>query len=198
MSQAEWDELYSSEEQLFTGSPNGALVAEVSDLNPGRALDVGCGEGADAIWLARRGWQVASVDISQVAIDRAHRADSGNLVTWTRGDLIGTPPASRAFDLVSAQYFPLPHQDDHAALTGLLDAVAPGGTLLVVSHYLDDLVHHGMHMFDPADYYQPTEIAQLLDDSWTVVTQEVRPRSSTTPEERRHVRDDVLVARRAV
>ena len=197
MSQAEWDERYSSEEQLFTGSVNGALAAEVADLPPGRALDVGCGEGADGIWLAEQGWDVTSVDISQVAIDRAARGDLKRLVTWTRGDLIATPPAPRSFDLVSCQYFPLKRQDDHAALKGLLEAVAPGGTFLFVGHYLDDLQHHGMHMFDPRDYYQPGEIVDLLGDDWAVVTHEVRARSSMTAEERKHVRDDVLRVRRS-
>ena len=69
MSQEFWDEHYSSAEQLFSNNPNPVLVAEVADLSPGRALDLGCGEGADARWLAQRGWQVTAVDISQVAID---------------------------------------------------------------------------------------------------------------------------------
>ncbi|WP_338037967.1 class I SAM-dependent methyltransferase [Nocardiopsis halophila] len=68
-----WDDRYSSEERLFSGNPNGVLVAEVEGLAPGRALDLGCGEGADAVWLAERGWHVAAVDISQVALDRRRR-----------------------------------------------------------------------------------------------------------------------------
>lgn len=62
-----WDEMYRSRSQVFSGAPNGVLVAEITDLPPGRALDVGCGEGADALWLARRGWQVTAVDISETA-----------------------------------------------------------------------------------------------------------------------------------
>lgn len=136
-----WDEMYRSRDQVFSGAPNGVLVTEVADLPPGRALDVGCGEGADALWLVRRGWQVTAVDISQIALQRAAAAgaDLTGRVAWTHGDVTTTPPPVAAFDLVSVQYFPLPHQPDHTALGGLLDAVAPGGTLLLASHDPADL-----------------------------------------------------------
>jgi len=106
-----WDDLYSSRDQVFSGRPNGVLVSEVGDLPPGRALDVGCGEGADARWLARLGWQVTAVDISRTALDRAAATDPdlADRVTWTATDLTRTPPPGE-YDLVSAQYFPLPKQ----------------------------------------------------------------------------------------
>jgi SAM-dependent methyltransferase len=138
-----WDETYRGRDQVFSGNPNGVLVTEVASLPPGRAPDAGCGEGADACWLARRGWQVTAVDISRVALQRAATtaADLAGRVAWTRADLTTTPPPAGAFDLVSVQYFPLPRQPDHAALCGLLAAVAPGGTLLIASHDLADLPH---------------------------------------------------------
>lgn len=72
---AEWDTRYRERDgAMWSGRPNGRLVAEVADLTPGRALDVGCGEGADAIWLARRGWTVTAIDISDVAVGRAREA----------------------------------------------------------------------------------------------------------------------------
>jgi len=193
-----WDELYVSREQLFSGNPNGVLVTEVTDLAPGQALDVGCGEGGDALWLARRGWQVRAVDISRVALDRAAEAgaDVAGRVAWTHGDLTATPPPAAAFDLVSLQYFPLPRQTDHAALHGLLDAVAPGGTLLVAGHDLADLSPEHGNGLDPADFYQPAEIAGLLDGSWTVLVDEIRPRTAPAPEGTRHVNDAVLRALR--
>ena len=109
-----WDELYGSRDQLFSGNPNGALVTEAADLPPGQALDVGCGEGGDALWLARRGWQVTAVDISRTALERAVAAstDVADRIAWTRADLTTTPPPGDSFDLVSVQYFPLPHQPD--------------------------------------------------------------------------------------
>ncbi|PZG19343.1 SAM-dependent methyltransferase, partial [Spongiactinospora gelatinilytica] len=175
-----WDEMYRSRDQIFSGNPNGVLVAEANDLPPGQALDVGCGEGADALWLARRGWQVTAVDISAIALQRAAAAatDIKGRVSWTRADLITTPPPAGAFDLVSIHYFPLLRQPGHAALRGLLDAVAPGGTLLFATHALSDLAVRQEEGFDPADYYQPDDIAQLLDLTWNVLINETRPRTA--------------------
>ncbi|HEY4454754.1 MAG TPA: class I SAM-dependent methyltransferase [Pseudonocardiaceae bacterium] len=193
-----WDERYGSSDQLFSGNPNGVVVTEVAELPPGRALDVGCGEGGDAVWLARRGWRVTAVDISQVALDRAAvaGADVAEQVTWTRADLAMTPPPAGSFDLVSAQYFPLPHQPDHAAVRRLLAAIAPGGTLLVGGHDLADLPPGHESEFDPAGFYQPAEIAELLDDGWTVLVNETRLRTAPAPAGTQHVRDTVLRARR--
>ena len=193
-----WDELYSSSDQVFSGNPNGVLVAEITAVPPGRALDVGCGEGADAAWLARRGWQVTAVDISEVALRRAAAAaaDVDARVAWTRGDLIASPPPHAAFDLVSSHYFPIKRQPDHSALRGLLDAVAPGGTLLFVTHTLSDLVSHQREDFDPTDYYQPDEVARLLDATWDVLVDETRRRSTPAPAGTSHTHDTILRARR--
>jgi SAM-dependent methyltransferase len=171
------------------------LVAEASGLTPGRALDVGCGEGADARWLARRGWQVTAVDIAPTALTRAATTstDVAGRVTWTCADLIATAPDG-VFDLVSVHYFPLPRRPDHAALRGLLAAVAPGGTLLFATHDLADLSPRPG--FDPGDYYQPDGIAGLLDDTWTIQVNETRPRATPTLAGNPHTRDAVLRAQR--
>jgi SAM-dependent methyltransferase len=192
---AEWDTRYGAAERIWSGDPNGALVAETADLAPGRALDVGCGEGADAVWLARRGWQVTAVDISPTALTRAvsTSADLGDRVTWRRADVITTPPTG-AFDLVSVHYFPLPRQPDNAAPRGLLAAVAPGGTLLFATHDIADLSPRPG--FDPCDYYQPHDIAGLLDGTWTIQVNETRPRTTPAPAGSHHTRDAVLRAQR--
>ena len=193
-----WDEMYRGHDQVFSGNPNGVLVAETVDLPPGRALDVGCGEGADALWLARRGWQVTAVDISEVALRRAATAatDVQDRVSWARADLLTTPPPAGAFDLVSVHYFPLKRQPGHAALRGLLDAVASGGTLLFATHALADLALYQEKGFDPADYYQPDDIAQLLDSTWDVMINEARPRTAPAPAGTHHSHDTVLRALR--
>ena len=190
MDQQHWEDLYGSREQLFSGNPNGMLVAEVADMTPGQALDVGCGEGADAHWLASRGWQVTAVDISRTALDRAARTHTGDRVSWTHADLAVTPPPAGAFDLVSAQYFPLTKA--HSGLPGLLAAVAPGGTLLVVSHDPAEIPPE----FDRADYYWPAEIAEMLGEQWTIVVNETRPRTAPPPPGTHHRHDTVLRANR--
>ncbi|MEV0554319.1 MULTISPECIES: bifunctional 2-polyprenyl-6-hydroxyphenol methylase/3-demethylubiquinol 3-O-methyltransferase UbiG [unclassified Streptomyces] len=193
-----WDEMYRSRDQVFSGDPNGVLVTEVTDLPSGRALDVGCGEGGDALWLARHGWQVTAVDISATALQRAAAtaADMKSRVAWTRADLNITPPLADAFDLVSVQYFPLSLQPDHTTLRGLLNAVAPGGTLLFASHDLADLPPRPEQGFDPGDYYQPDDIAKLLDRDWTVLINETRPRTAPAPAGTHHTHDTVLRAQR--
>ena len=112
-----WDARYSSAHSLWSGNPNHHLVAEVggpAGLAPGTALDAGAGEGADAIWLAERGWQVTAVDVSGVALGRAaeHAAKAGDEVAarirWLREDLIEWAPPERAYDLVTSQYIHLP------------------------------------------------------------------------------------------
>lgn len=195
-----WNERYRSRDQLFSDNPNGALVTEVTDLPAGHALDVGSGEGADALWLARRGWQVTAVDISQIALDRAAAATSAELadrIRWTHCDLITAPPPAGMFDLVSAQYFPFPRQPHPTAPRGLLAAVAPGGTLLVVSHDLADLPPDNERGIDPSDYYRPDEITGFLDDTWTVLVNETRPRTTPAPPGTNHTHDTVLRARRS-
>lgn len=193
----EWDERYGERDQMWSGRVNGALVAEVADLPPGRALDVGCGEGADAIWLAQRGWKVTAVDISQVAVDRAREAAdaAGVSVEWVCADVTTTPPAQASYDLVTAQYPALPRSD--ATVDSLLAAVAPGGTLLVTWHALSE--EHAAHMrergTDPDDYVQRPDVVARLDDRWEIVVDETRPRIDPPPGSP-HVDDIVLRARR--
>jgi 2-polyprenyl-3-methyl-5-hydroxy-6-metoxy-1,4-benzoquinol methylase len=114
---------------MWSGRPNGRLVAEVAGLTPGRALDVGSGEGADAIWLAQRGWTVTAIDISDVAVCRAREAAelAGAAVDWARGDALQTPFTARSFGLVSIQYPALPKAAGEPAVRTLLDMVRPGG-----------------------------------------------------------------------
>src|ERR1051326_3914406 len=132
---AEWDSRYSEGGgAMWSGRPNGRLVAEVGTLTPGRVLDVGCGEGADAIWLAQRGWTVTAIDISDVAVSRARETAqrNGATVEWLCGDALQVPFPARSFDLLSMQYPALPKAPGEAAIRTLLDTVGPGGVLLAV------------------------------------------------------------------
>ncbi len=183
-----WDERYRSSSRVWSGSPNPQLVAEIADLPPGRALDVGCGEGADAMWLARRGWDVVATDISGVALERAarHAQDSDPTVSarieWRRADLLLDPPGPEAFDLVSAQFMQLPPEPRDRLFKALAASVRSGGTLLVVGHHPSDLTT-GVHRPPrPEVFYTADHVAGLLGPTWTVVVNEARPRSATTPD----------------
>jgi SAM-dependent methyltransferase len=197
---ADWDAMYAeSEGARWSGRPNGRLVAEVADRRPGRALEVGCGEGADAIWLARRGWTVTAVDISELAISRARDAAerAGAVVEWVCGDALRTPFPARSFDLLSLQYPALPKAAGEAAVRALLDTVRPGGLLLAVYHDLGD--EHREHLkergIDPADYVGADDLDRLLADGFVVEAHAVGPRIDPPPGTP-HVDDIVLRARR--
>jgi len=198
-----WDERYRSARRVWSGNPNPQLVAEVAGRPPGRALDVGCGEGADAIWLARAGWTVVAADISGVALERAaqHARDTAPAVAerieWRRADLLAQTPGPGSFDLVSAQFMQLPPNPRTRLFRALAAAVAAGGMLLVVGHHPSDLAVGVPRPPMPEVFYTPEEIAALLDDSWVVEVSEARPRPATTPDGAEvTVHDTILVATR--
>jgi SAM-dependent methyltransferase len=196
----EWDAMYSERDGAkWSGRPNGRLLVEVAGLTPGRALDVGCGEGADAIWLARNGWTVTAIDISEVAVGRAWAAAelAGAAVEWICGDALRTVFPTGSFALLSMQYPALPRAAGEGALRALLDSVRPGGLLLAVYHDLDH--EHREHMtsrgVDPADYFDANELGRLLDDDFTLELRAVEARIDPPPDNP-HIADVVLRARR--
>jgi len=196
----EWDARYSEREGArWSGRPNGRLRVEAAGLTPGKALDVGCGEGADAIWLAENGWTVTAIDISDVAVGRARSAAelAGAAVEWICGDVLQMAFPAGSFALVSMQYPALPKAAGDVAVRTLLDTVRPGGLLLAVYHDLDD--EHREHMksrgIDPADYVGADDLRQLLGDDFTVELDTVEPRINPPPDTP-HIADVVLRARR--
>ncbi|MEU7590876.1 bifunctional NAD(P)/FAD-dependent oxidoreductase/class I SAM-dependent methyltransferase [Micromonospora sp. NPDC049230] len=197
-----WEERYRSKPAVWSGRPNPQLVAEVADLAPGRALDVGSGEGADAVWLAERGWRVTAVDISTTALSRASaHADSvgvGDRIEFTHADLRDKPPVERAYDLVSAQFMHLPPVQRGELFARLADAVAPGGVLLIVGHHPSDLWTSARRMHMPDMMFTAQDVAATLDPSdWEVLAAESRPRPATNPDgEQITLHDAVLLARR--
>jgi SAM-dependent methyltransferase len=197
---AQWNARYREKEvAIWSGRPNGRLLVEVADLTPGRALDVGCGEGADAIWLARSGWTVSAIDVSDVALGRAREAAerAGTAVEWVCGDALRTSFAAGSFDLVSMQYPALPKAAGELAVRALLGTVRPGGLLLAVYHDLDD--EHREHMksrgVDPADYIDADDLGELLGDDFTVERRAIEPRIDPPPDNP-HIADVILRARR--
>jgi 2-polyprenyl-3-methyl-5-hydroxy-6-metoxy-1,4-benzoquinol methylase len=199
--EAYWNERYRSQSALWSGNPNPLVITETADLTPGAALDVGSGEGADAIWLAQRGWKVTGLDLSTVALERAatHAAQQGaEHIEWLQADLLTWEPAPDRYDLISAQFMHLPNPARDLVFGRLAASVAPGGTLLVVGHHRSDL-HTTMQRPDLPDmFFTGDDIAALLDaGEWDVVTNAVVPRSAVDPDGNTvTIQDAVLRARR--
>ncbi len=202
--EAAWEERYQARPAVWSGRPNPQLVAEAAELTPGRALDVGSGEGADAVWLAERGWRVTAVDIATTALARAaeHAKAAGGQVAerveWTHADLLRWSPAEATYDLVSAQFMHLPPQPRRALFARLADAVAPGGRLLIVGHHPWDLRTTAHRMHYPEMMYTAEQVAAQLDPArFEVLVAQARPRAAVDPDGRDVVvHDAVLLARR--
>jgi SAM-dependent methyltransferase len=131
----DWDQRYGATDLVWSSGPNVFVVAEAGDLPPGRALDVACGEGRNAVWLARRGWDVVAADYSPTALRKAAAVadEAGVDVTFVEADATTWDPPG-TFDLVLLCYLQLPKALMAQALGRLVPAVAPGGTLLVIGH----------------------------------------------------------------
>ena len=196
-----WDEKYAATERVWSGQPNQRLVEYAAVLPPGTALDVGCGEGADAVWLAERGWRVTGVDLSPVAIERAraHAGQAGvaDRTTWQQHDLLGDAELPGGADLVSAMYIHVPEDSFDRVYTRIADAVRPGGTLLVAGHNpgerkTDLRSPHLAHLL-----FSPERVTSVLKEGWVVEVADSRRRETHNHEGQHRVAiDTVVVARR--
>ncbi|GAB3209472.1 class I SAM-dependent methyltransferase [Marinactinospora endophytica] len=193
-----WDGRYGENARMWSGKPNAALVREVADLAPGSALDLGCGEGADAIWLAGRGWRVTATDISAVALERAadHAGSAGvaDRIDWQRHDLEQTFPEG-TFDLVSSCFLHSPwDMPREVILRRAAAAVAPGGTLLVVGHSgpapRADGHAQQVHLPGPREVLDSLELAE---GQWEVLVCEEHERVQTGPDGQQFTRTDNTV-----
>lgn len=188
-----WDARYAATESLWTFEPNRFLVRETEGLAPGRALDLACGEGRNALWLAARGWQVTAVDFSAVALDRGReRADRDGLtVDWVEGDVLEWVPPERGFDLVAILYLHLRDAQLRPVLGRAADAVAPAGTLLVVAHDATNITDGHGGPQDPALLYTPADVTAAIDGLEVELAERVQRPVSTPSGERTAI--DALV-----
>ncbi|MGH3501382.1 MAG: class I SAM-dependent methyltransferase [Nocardioidaceae bacterium] len=183
-----WNQVYRDHADMaHRMGPNPQLVTEAGDLAPGTALDAGCGRGAEATWLASRGWQVTAVDISATALRRAREhaeslgADITNRIDWVAADLTTWTPNGEHFDLVTTHYVHTMTSRE-SLLHQLAAAVAPGGTLLVVGHYPSDQPAHDGHASPrPASFTAEDVTASLNRDRWDIAVAEARTRTATGP-----------------
>lgn len=198
-----WNGRYEERQRIWSGRPNVALVDVVDDMPPGRALDLGAGEGADSIWLACQGWEVTGVDVSSTALARAAEAirEVGHMegsVEWVEADLSTWEPSGQ-YDLVSACFLQSPVEfDADAVLRRAAAHIVPGGHLLIVGHAsTPPWSEHRDHDHDngPSLRAAGEQVAALGLDSaeWEVVVAEHRSRSITGPEGQEATIDDSVV-----
>ena len=162
-----WDQRYAGRELVWTSEANRFLVEESGALTPGRAIDLACGEGRNAVWLAERRWRVTGVDFSKVGLEKAQRlADAqGVQVDWIAANLLDFRPHPQVFDLVLIFYLHVPQTQRTPIVRAAADAVTPGGTLLLVGHDSSNIEqgHGGPH--DPTVLYTAEDIARDLQGS---------------------------------
>lgn len=163
--QAAWDQRYSGPDLVWGAGPNRFVTEEVAALAAGRAIDLGTGEGRNAIWLAERGWQVTAVDFSAAGLARAGRlaGERGVSVDWVQADLLDYEPAPGGYDLVLVAYIHLPSAGLARVFRAAAAAVAPGGTLLVIGHDRDNITRGHGGPQDPDRLYTPATVTAELD-----------------------------------
>jgi SAM-dependent methyltransferase len=161
MDAAAWDERYAATDLVWSAGPNQFVEQELSDLPPGRALDLACGEGRNARWLAERGWQVTAIDWSSVAVEKGRKVN--DTVDWRVGDAL-TAPLPAALDLVVIAYFQVPAPDRGTAVRRAFESLRSGGTLLVVAHDSTNLTEGTGGPQDPAVLYTAEDVLADLAD----------------------------------
>ncbi len=197
MDRAEWNRRYAGSEFLWTAVPNRFLVEETVGLSPGRALDLACGEGRNAVWLAERGWRVAGVDFAEVAIEKAQHlaAARGVEVEWIVADLLEYEPEPGAFNLVAVFYLQVVEADRNIVFPRAARAVAPGGLFLFVAHDSRNLAEGQGGPSDPAVLYSPADVVAYLD-GLAVERAETVVRPVETPDGERKALDVIVRATR--
>ncbi len=197
---AGWEERYAGEGKVWSGNPNPQLVAEVSGLTPGTALDVGCGEGGDVIWLAQRGWQVTGADFATAGLARAARhADQAGVADrtdWLRVDARTFSADGRTYDLVASHFLHPPGGQMVEVTRRLCEAVAPGGHLLVVGHAPSEGFARGSESKRQA-MFRAEDLLPALPADFEILVVEQRARTVTRDGATFDVPDSTLLARRA-
>lgn len=140
MDASDWDERYSATDLVWSAEPNRFVVDQTSDLRPGAVLDLACGEGRNAIWLAASGWRATGIDFSAVAIEKAIALAARQQVnvSWLQGDVLALTPVP-VWDLVLLAYIQLPERERRAVVELAGRATRPGGSVLVIAHDVRNL-----------------------------------------------------------
>jgi len=189
----DWNRRYGAAELIWTAQANRALMAETETLQPSRALDVGCGEGRNAVWLATKGWAVTGVDFSTVGLEKARQLAEAQAVEveWVPADLRTYHPARQDYDLVIVLYLHLGAEDRRAVYGTAASALAPGGTMVVLGHDASNLTDGYGGPQDPAVLFTPDDVVDDLAGLSIVRAERVLRRVPTDAGER--VAVDALV-----
>jgi SAM-dependent methyltransferase len=189
MDSHEWNARYSASALVWGTEPNRWIRRETADLTAGRALDLAAGEGRNGIWLAEQGWQVTAVDFSAVALDRARQLADARLgpdaerLTLVCADALEYRPAPGGYDLVLVAYLQLPAAQRRPVLRSAAEALAPGGTLLVVGHDSSNLTEGTGGPQDPAVLFTAEDVlADVADHTLTTVRAERVRRPVESPD----------------
>ncbi len=177
-----WDQRYAASDRVWSLGPNQFVATELADLAPAAALDLACGEGRNAIWLAGRGWRVTAVDFSQVAVERGRRIAGDLPITWQVGDVLTVELPS--VDLAVLAYLQLAADERRLAVRRAFGALRPGGTLFVVAHDSSNLAEGTGGPQDPAVLYTAEDVLDdLAGQRFDVVRAERVPRVVTAADE---------------
>jgi SAM-dependent methyltransferase len=196
-SRERWNRRWAGERANASTAPSRFLVAEVADLRPGTALDLACGSGRNAVWLAEQGWRVTAVDFSGVALRMARSLEAERRVEaeWVEADVVTWMPPSRAYDLVCVLYLQLPVLERRAVLARAANALRAGGTLLVVGHDLLNLTEGWGGPTQPDVLFTPDDVVAQIGDLVVEKAQRVR-RTVEEPGTSREAIDALVRARR--
>ena len=199
MDRADWDQRYGGRDLVWTSEANRFLVTEAESLAPARALDLACGEGRNAVWLAERGWRVTGVDFSKVGIEKARQLEDARGVhaDWVVADLLDYQPEAQAFELVIVFYLQVPGEKRTPILRAAAEAVAPGGVFLLVGHDSSNIADGYGGPQDPAVLYTAEDVADDLEGSGLQIERaETVHRPVETPDGRRTALDALVRASR--
>jgi SAM-dependent methyltransferase len=164
MDAADWDRRYASDRLVWSAGPNASVAAEAADLRPGRALDLGAGEGRNALWLAARGWQVTAVDFSWVGLDTGRAlAAPEDRVDWVHADVLVHDPGTATYDLALLAYLQLAPDQRRTAVRRAFAALRVGGTFLLVAHDATNLTEGTGGPQDPTVLFTAEEVLGDLD-----------------------------------
>ncbi len=203
MDATEWNRRYDTAAYVWHTEPNQFLPALIDDGLPGRALDLACGEGRNAVWLAAQGWSVTAVDFSAVGIEKGRRlaAESNVDVEWVVADVTTWPGRTEAYDLVVIFYVQLPTLQRAAMLQIAATALAPGGRFVMVAHDLSNLTDGIGGPQDPAVLPTPDLVRGDLNAGGpadlTIDRAELVTRTVATDDGTKQAIDCLVVAHRA-